>query len=69
MLFGYQGAKFLHADNEDSDQTARMRRLIRVLWAHSEKVRFPTLRLIVFFMNTAGSKGNGIIIYKADILR
>ena len=23
-------AKFLHADNEDSDQTARMRRLIRV---------------------------------------
>ena len=23
-------AKFLHADNEDSDQTARMRKLIRV---------------------------------------
>ena len=26
--------KFLHADNQDSDQTARMRKLIWVRWAH-----------------------------------
>ena len=37
-------AKFLHADNEDSDQTARMRRLIWVFVGHKcQKVRFPTL--------------------------
>ena len=27
-VIGYKNAKILHADNEDSDQTARMRRLI-----------------------------------------
>ena len=35
-------AKFLHADNEDSDQTERMRRLIL---ERTCKVRFLTLRL------------------------
>ena len=40
------GAKFLHADNEDSDQTARMRRLIWVFVGRIyQKVRFITLRL------------------------
>ena len=29
-----KNAKFLHADNEDSEQTARMRRLICLRWAH-----------------------------------
>ena len=37
-------AKFLYADNEDSDQTARMRRLIWVFVGRTcEKVRFLTL--------------------------
>ena len=31
---------FLHADNEDSDQTARRRRLIRVHWAHMSECTF-----------------------------
>ena len=40
-------AKFLHAENEDSDQTARMRSLIRVFVERiSLKVRFPTFWLI-----------------------
>ena len=38
-------AKFLHADNEGSDQTARMRRLIWVFVGRTRpKVRFLTLR-------------------------
>ena len=38
-------AKFLYADNEDSDQTARMRRLIWVFVGRTyQKVRFLTLR-------------------------
>ena len=38
--------KFLHADNEDSDQTARMRRLIWVFVGRTcKKVRFLTFRL------------------------
>ena len=42
-------AKFLHADNEDSDQTARMRSLIRVFVRRTfQKVRFLTLRLKYF---------------------
>ena len=42
-------AKFLHADNEDSDQTARMRSLIRVFVGRTfQKVRFLTLRLKYF---------------------
>ena len=41
--------KFLHADNEDSDQTARMRRLIWVFVGRTcQKVRFLTVRLIWF---------------------
>ena len=40
------GAMFLHADNKDSDQTAQMRRLIRVFDLHTcQKVRFLTLQL------------------------
>ena len=40
-------AKFLDADNEDSDQTAQMRRLILVLVGRTyEKVRFLTFRLV-----------------------
>ena len=39
-------SKFLHADNEDSDQTARMRRLIWVfVGCTCQKVGFRTLRL------------------------
>ena len=42
-------AKFLHADNEDSDQTVRLRRLIRVLPEHTRQtVRDLMLRLICF---------------------
>ena len=38
--------KFLHADNEDSDQTVRMRTLIRVFVGRTcQKVRFLRLRL------------------------
>ena len=44
--------KFLHADNEDSDQTARMRRLIWVFFGRTcQKVRFLTLRLIYQYMH------------------
>ena len=44
-----KGAKFLHADNEDSDQTARLRRLIWVFVGRTcEKVRFLTLRRIQY---------------------
>ena len=39
-----QDAKFLHTDNEDSDQTAQIRRLIRVFVGRMcQKVRFRTL--------------------------
>ena len=39
-------AKFLHADNEDSDQITRMRRLIWVFVGRTyQKVRFHILRL------------------------
>ena len=42
-----KNAKIVHADNEDSDQTARMRRLIRVFVGRvGQKVRFLKLRLI-----------------------
>ena len=42
-------AKFLDADNEDSDQTARMRRLICVFAGRTcQKLRFLTLRLSCF---------------------
>ena len=35
-------AKFIHADNEDSDQTARMRSLVRVfIGAHIRRYVFP----------------------------
>ena len=45
-------AEFLHEDNKDADQTARMRRLIRVLvWRTSQKVRFLTLRLTSSVIN------------------
>ena len=48
-------AKFLHADNEDSNQTARMRRLIWVFVGRTcQKVRFLTLRfddLISFYQS------------------
>ena len=41
-------AKFLHADNEDSHQTAQMRRLIWVFVGHAcQKVHFLTFRLIL----------------------
>ena len=41
-------AKFLHADNEDSDQTAWMRRLIWVFVGRTcQQVRFLTLWLIL----------------------
>ena len=40
-------AKCFHADNEDFDQTVRMRRLIRVFVVRKyQKVRFLTLRFI-----------------------
>ena len=39
--------KFLHADNDDSNQTARMRSLIRVIVGRiCQDLRFRTLRLI-----------------------
>ena len=37
---------FLHADSEDSDQTGRMHRLIRLCWAHTHFVGFVVHRLI-----------------------
>ena len=41
-----KGAESLHADNEDSDQTARMRRLILDFTGRTfQKVRIVTLRL------------------------
>ena len=44
-----QDAYFLHADNEDSNQTARMRRLIWVFAGRTcKKVRFLTLRFILW---------------------
>ena len=40
-------AEFLHVDKGDSNQTARMRRLICVLSGHTcQKVGFLTLRLL-----------------------
>ena len=41
-----KGARFPHADNEDSDQTARMRRLIFV-GSICQKVRFLSFKLRV----------------------
>ena len=42
-------AKVLDADKEDSDQTARMRSLIRLFFGRTcQKVRFLTLWLISF---------------------
>ena len=39
---------FRHADNEDSDQTARMRRLITVFVRRTcQNVRFLTLRYFI----------------------
>ena len=39
-----KNANFLHVDKEDSDQTARMRRLIWVFIGHTfQKVRFLTM--------------------------
>ena len=39
-------ANILHADNEDSDQTARMRRLIWIFDGRTcQRVRFLTMRL------------------------
>ena len=44
-----QGCKFFHVDNEDSDQTARMRRLIWVIAVRTcKKVRFLTLWFTLF---------------------
>ena len=41
-------AKFLHADNKNSDQRAQMRRLIWVFVGRMcQKMRFSSLRLIV----------------------
>ena len=36
-----KGAQFLHADNEDSDQTARMHRLICAFDGHMSEGTFP----------------------------
>ena len=45
-------AKFLQADNEDSDQTARERRLIRVnVWRPCQKVRFLELQPYIYHNN------------------
>ena len=42
-IFDSQGCKNIHADNEDSDQTAQMRRLICVFVGRiCQKVRFLT---------------------------
>ena len=44
-------AKFLHADNENSNHTARMRRLIWVIVGHTcQKIRFLPARLLCFFV-------------------
>ena len=41
-------AKFLPVDNEDSNQSAHPRSLIRVFVVHiCQKVRFTTLRLVL----------------------
>ena len=50
-------AKFLHADNEVSNQTARMRRLIRVfVGCTCQKVRFLTFRLLSVTIITFGNQ-------------
>ena len=47
----HTGAQFLHSDNKDSNQTARMRRLIWVFVVRTcQKVRFLTLRLIYWVL-------------------
>ena len=47
-------AKFLYVDNEDSNQTARMRRLIWVFVGRTyKKVRFRPLRLILRYFYSA----------------
>ena len=44
-----KGATFLHADKEDFNQTAPVRRLILVfIWRTCQKTRFLTFRLILF---------------------
>ena len=49
VLWIAKDANFLHADNEDSDQTVRMHRLIgEFIGCTYQKVRFLELRLIVF---------------------
>ena len=46
-------AKFLHADNEDSNQTAPMRRLIWIFGRHANrKVRFLTFRFLFIMLIT-----------------
>ena len=52
-LWTDKNAKFLHADNKDSDQTAQMRRLIWVfVGCTCRTVHFLTLKLIYFFIIT-----------------
>ena len=47
-----KNAKFLYADNKNSDQTARIRRLLWVFVGRTcPKLRFPTLRLRIWGTN------------------
>ena len=49
-------AKFLNADDEDSNQTARMRSLIWVFVGRTcQKVRFITLRLVSYWYVSVNS--------------
>ena len=57
-------AEFLHADNEDSDQTSRIRSIIWVIVGRTcQKVRFLTLWLICFVRGLLSNK-----YYKNDDL-
>ena len=50
-ILGSQDCKVFHADNTDSDQTARMRRLICVFVERTcQKIIFLALWVIVFFV-------------------
>ena len=62
-------AKFLHADNEDSNQTARMRRLIWVFVGRTwQKVRFLNLRFIQSYRRGRSMKTNFSIRQRLSIL-
>ena len=59
-----KGAKFLHADNEDSEQAARMRRLIWVFVGRTwQKVHFLILRIKLTFLLEKYIRKTRLFIY------